>query len=203
MLNTSRFSYLIDLMSSMSSSISTMIAGYRSLPSLISEEHLMIKAHTYGPKLEEIMLEKQTIGDSIERNYEDLAQCSQQVYQIWCEAECEGQATFPGDLSNAISMLAGIKNCLQNQKVCSDLEISIFDRQLQLLKDSLEQFKSLLTDVKPLLEINKLALSQVVHNYQMSTRALIEMCEQAQATYNPQGQQNRPAEGTSTIFVKA
>jgi hypothetical protein len=201
MLTQSRFSYLIELSQSMLSSVQAMILQYRELPALVAEEHKMIQAHSYTSRLEEVMLRKVEIGDHISVAFEELQHCSQQLYIVWGEADCEGQAAFPGDLSNCISMLEGI--CCSLIGKSSEFSIGVLQLQISRLKEALADFTSLIKDVKPLLELNKTALSTIVQNYQMSTRALIDMCEQAQATYTPQGQQSKSSQGTSTIFVKA
>jgi len=201
MLTPSRFNYLIELSQKVIVAVDSMLQAYRGFPALIEEEHVMIKAHTYTDRLEQIAAEKFELSESIERGFEDLQQLSHQIYLIWGETDCEGQAAYPGDLSNSIKMLDGIAEKLRGSG--SSLAMGVLDLQINRVKEAVASFKSEMVKIKPLIELNRIALTEITKNYQASTRVLIEMCEQAQATYTPQGQQSRPSTGTSTIFVKA
>ena len=130
-----------------------------------------------------------------------MQQLSQQVFNIWGDAECEGTAAYPGDLSNCIQMLEGIHNAIAERQ--SDLSSSVLALQISRLKEELVLFKNMAASVKPKLELNRSALNGVVRSYQESTRVMVELCEQAQATYSAQGTQNKSSTGTSTIFVRA
>ena len=200
MLTQSRFSYLIELSQKMVVAVQTMASGYRKFPPLIEEEHAMIRAHTYTDRLEQITEEKIFAGEEVGQAFDTLQQLSQELFVIWSEAECEGQARFPGDLSNCIAMLEGIHKALSGRM--TGLALGVLDLQVSRLKGVFDEFKTLIAVVKPQIEVNREAISTVAQNYQHSTRVLLELCEQAQATYNPQGQTTRPTSGTSTIFVK-
>lgn len=201
MLTQSRFAYLVEISQKMIQAVQAMMSGYKKFPALISEEHAMIQAHTYGDRLEAVIHEKASAGEEISNAFEELQQLSQQLFSIWGEAECEGQAAYPGDLSNCVRMLEGIHLALSQRE--TGLAIGVLELQAGRLKEALDQFQKLMTDIKPQIELNRTAITTVAQNYQHSTRVLIEMCEQAQATYTPQGQQSKPTSGTSTIFVKA
>lgn len=200
-LSQSRFSYLVEISQKMIQSIQVMVKNYRLFPALIKEEHDMIKAHTYTDRLESVMTAKVDAGVEIEQAFEDLGQLSQQLYVLWGDTECEGQAVHPGDLSNCITMLEGIHKSLQHRE--SDLAIGVLELQISRMKEVHSEFMTLMQEIKPSIELNRTVLTAVSQNYQSSTRALVEMCEQAQATYTSSGQQARPQTGTSTIFVKA
>lgn len=201
MLSQARFSYLIELSQKLIVAVQSMMAGYQKFPPLIEEEHAMIRAHTYTDRLENIIDEKHLAGEEITGAFEALQQLSQELFVIWSEAECEGQARYPGDLSNCIAMLEGIHQALSGR--VTNLGLGVLDLQISRLKSTFAEFKSQVAIIKPLIEVNRDAISAVAQNYQHSTRVLLELCEQSQAIYNPQGQQNRPTTGTSTIFVKA
>lgn len=201
MLNQSRFAYLIDITHKMIDAVERMIAGYNLFPSLVEEEHRMIKDHTYTKRLEEVLEEKTKAGEQISIAFDELQQLSQQLFLIWQEVDCEGQGTYPGDLSNCVSMLDGLSLALRTR--ANTLEVSVLEGVTEKLRDAHKRFKELLKHVKPMLELNRIAIGVVARNYQQSTRILLEMCEQAQATYTAQGQQTKPTAGTSTIFVKA
>ena len=201
MLSQSRFSYLIELSQKLIVAVQSMMAGYQKFPRLIEEEHAMIRTHTYTDRLEEIVDEKMAVGDEITSAFEALQQLSQELFVIWGEAECEGQARYPGDLSNCIAMLEGIHLALSGR--VTNLGLGVLDLQISRLKSTFAEFKIQVATIKPMIEVNRDAVSVIAQNYQNSTRVLLELCEQSQATYNPQGQQTRPSTGTSTIFVKA
>lgn len=201
MLTQSRFAYLIEISQKLISAVQSMMESYKGFLPLIEEEHAMIKAHTYTDRLQEVCAEKTQLSEEISRCFEDMQALSQQLYMIWGEAECEGQAAYPGDLSNCLAMLEGIHTRLKFSE--SALALGVLELQVHRLRDTVTAFKKIMDTVKPSIELNRTAITQVAQNYQASTRALIEMCEQAQATYTAQGQQARPSTGTSTIFVKA
>lgn len=201
MLTQSRFAYLIEISQKIIGAVQSMMAGYRGFPALISEEHEMVKAHTYTDRLEEIIQAKVELGEKISVSFEELQQLSQQLFSIWSEAECEGQAAYPGDLSNCVAMLEGIFVALKARE--TGFSMGVLELQVNRVKEVVLNFKAMMAEVKPQLELNRIAITQVSQNYQASTRALIEMCEQAQATYSPTGQQTKRSTGTSTIFVKA
>lgn len=201
MLTQSRFSYLIELSQKMVVAVQSMTTGYRKFPPLLEEEHAMIRAHTYTDRLEQVVEEKHLAGDEIANAFDALQQLSQELFVIWGESDCEGQARFPGDLSNCIAMLEGIHVTLSAR--ATNLALGVLDLQISRLKAVFAEFKAVTTEIKPKIELNRDAITAVAQNYQNSTRVLLELCEQSQATYNPQGQQTRPSSGTSTIFVKA
>jgi hypothetical protein len=201
MLSQPRFSYLIEISQKMIEAVKVMRTCYQALPPLIEEEHAMIREHTYTPRLEQIAQDKMEFGLKIEASFEELQQLSQELFGIWNESDCEGQAAFPGDLSNCIAMLAGIHKALSVRE--SGLALNVLEIQVQRLRETVETFKACVDVIKPKLELNRLAISQVARNYQESTRILFEMCEAAQATYTAQGQQAKASTGSSTIVVKA
>lgn len=201
MLSQSRYAYLIDLSQKIFVAVQSMVAGYRRFPALIGEEHAMILAHTYTDRLEQIVQEKVDAGAEITAAFEDLQQLSQQLFVIWSESDCEGQARYPGDLSNCVDMLQGIHKTLGDR--ASGLALGVLELQIDRIKTAHAEFSEVVRTIKPLIELNRDTVSTIVQNYQNSTRVLLELCEQSQATYNPQGQQSRPTTGTSTIFVKA
>jgi hypothetical protein len=182
-------------------SVQTMILLYGHLPDLINAEHEMIRVHTYGERLEGVLAKKTEIGASITSCFEDLQQLAQQLFGIWGEADCEGQAAYPGDLSNCVAMLEGITKALATRE--SGLALNVLTLQAERLKEKVSDFKSSMEKIRPLIELNRTAISQVAENYQTSTRILYEMYEQSQATYTSQGQQAKPTTTQSTIFVKA
>jgi hypothetical protein len=151
--------------------------------------------------MEAICSEKTMLSDVIIESFEDLQQLSQQVFNIWGDVDCEGVAAYPGDVSNCIQMLEGIHKALVDRD--SGLGTQVLELQISRFKEEFTAFKALSAQIKPKLELNRSALSGVVRCYQESTRALIELCEQAQATYSSQGTQNKPSTGTSTIYVRA
>lgn len=201
MLTQSRFSYLIEISQKMIVAVQAMTVGYRKFPPLIEEEHAMIRAHTYTDRLEQVTEAKTLASEEIAAGFDSLQQLSQELFVIWSESECEGQARFPGDLSNCIAMLEGIHKTLSGRT--GTLALGVLDLQISRLKEVFTEFKTLIAAIKPLIELNREAITTVAQNYQNSTRILLELCEQSQATYDPQGQQKRPSTGTSTIFVKA
>jgi flagellar biosynthesis/type III secretory pathway chaperone len=201
-LTESRFSYLIEIAQRMLLCIQQMSSTYRQLPPLIDEEHAMIKSHTYTDRLESVMKAKVEASDGITACFEELSQLSQEVYLIWKESDYEGQAVFPSDLNQSIKMIENIHQGFVMDGG-SPLRTSVLLAEIEKLMAAHREFKDLASLIKPKLEVNRTALTQIVTNYQMSTRALIEMCEHVQATYNPNGQQKKSSQGTSTIFVKA
>jgi hypothetical protein len=201
MLGSSRFNYLIEITQKLIAAVGSMRQAYAAFPSLVAEEHKMILAHTYSVRLEEICAEKMTLSEQITASFEELQQLSQQVFSIWGDAECEGSAAYPGDLSNCLSMLEGILKSLRERN--TELAANVLALQIDRFRDEFERFKQTASFVKPALELNRSALSGVVRSYQDSTRVLIELCEQAKATYSPQGTQTKSSTGTSTIFVRA
>jgi hypothetical protein len=201
MLSSSRFNYLIEITQKLILAVDRMRDAYRSFPKLIAEEHKMVLSHTYTQRLEEICAEKSVLADDITAAFEEILQLAQQVFNIWGDAECEGSASYPGDLSNCVRMLEGILRSVRERGQGMGPEVLAL--QIDRLKESVDTFKSVATEVKPLVELNRSALSGVVRSYQESTRVLFELCEQAQATYSPQGVQTKAATGTSTIFVRA
>jgi hypothetical protein len=201
MLSSSRFNYLIEITQKLIASVAKMRVAYEDFPPLVAEEHKMILSHTYSTRLEEICAEKAILGEQITQAFDDLQQLAQQVFNIWGDAECEGVAAYPGDLSNCIGMLESIMLSVRERG--PDLASNVLSLQIDRLREEFSCFKKTAAVVKPLLEVNRSALNGVVRSYQDSTRVLIELCEQAQATYSPQGTQNKSATGTSTIFVRA
>lgn len=201
MLSTSRFNYLIEITQKLIAAISKMRVAYAGFPDLIVEEHSMIMSHTYTPRLEEICAEKTALSESVIESFEELQQLAQQVFSIWGDVDCEGVAVFPGDVSNCIQMLEGIHKALMDRG--SGLGTKVLDLQISRFNEEFSAFKTLSAQIKPKLELNRSALSGVVRCYQDSTRLLIELCEQTQATYSSQGTQNKPSTGTSTIYVRA
>jgi hypothetical protein len=201
MLSQSRFSYLVEISQKMIEAVKAMQSAYSQFPALIREEHDMIKAHTYSERLEEVMKEKHVLGDEIAAAFDELQQLAQQVYMIWGEADCEGQASFPGDLSNCVEMLRGIYSTLSHR--ATELQLGILNMQIEKLAQVHSSFKEQSEQIKPQLEMNREAISAVAKNYQMSTKILLEMAEQAQATYTPGGQQSKPKLSNSTISIKA
>jgi hypothetical protein len=201
MLSSSRFNYLIEITQKLIASVSEMRLAYDAFPGLIAEEHKMILAHTYSARLEEICAEKIVLSDRITAAFEELQQLAQQVFNIWGDADCEGAAAYPGDLSNCLGMLEGILLSVRERN--TELAANVLALQIDRFRNEFERFKQTASGVKPALELNKSALSGVVRSYQDSTRVLVELCEQAKATYSPQGTQNKSSTGTSTIFVRA
>jgi hypothetical protein len=201
MLTPSRFNYLIEITQKFLVSVATMRDCYAAFPRLIDEEHAMISSHSYTSRLEAIAAEKAELAQEITVVFDDLQQLSQQVFNIWGDADCEGTAVYPGDLSNCIQMLEGIHRAISERQ--SDLSSSVLALQISRLKDELASFKSVAASVKPKIELNRSALNGVVRSYQESTRVMFDLCEQAQATYSSQGTQNKSSSGTSTIFVRA
>jgi hypothetical protein len=201
MLNPSRFNYLIEISQKLISAVDRMREAYRSFPRLIAEEHKMVMSHTYTQRLEEICTEKTILAEDISAAFEEIQQLSQQVFTIWGDADCEGVASYPGDLSNCVRMLDGILESVKDRT--PGLAANVLEMQIDKFKESVDLFKSVATAVKPIVEMNRSALSGVVKSYQESTRVLFELCEQAQATYSSQGVQNKSSNGTSTIFVRA
>lgn len=201
MLSSSRFNYLIELTQKLIAAVSRMRSSYGAFPALIDEEHAMIRAHTYTDRLTAICDEKNLLASGITESFEELQQLAQQLFNIWGDVECEGSAAFPGDISNCIQMLQGIRSAIAERQ--SELAVGVLDLQITRLREELDEFKKLSAEVKPKLELNKTALTGIVRTYQDSTRLLFELAEQAQATYSPQGTPAKSSEGASTIFVRA
>ncbi len=201
MLSSSRFNYLIELSQKLIGAVVRMRDSYAAFPSLIEEEHAMIKAHTYTDRLMEVCSEKNMLASQITECFEELQHITQQLFNIWGDVDCEGVAAFPGDLSNCLQMLEGIHRAVVERQ--SELAAGVLELQIGRLRDELLAFKAVSSSVKPQIELNKLALTGVVKSYQDSTRVLLELAEQAQATYSPQGTPSKSAEGASTIFVRA
>ena len=201
MLTQSRFSYLIEVTEKIVAAVTRMTQSYLRFPALIDAEHRMIQSHTYTLELEEITIKKSQLADEITMAFNDLQQLASQLFIMWNEAECEGQASFPGDLGNCVRMVEGIRKGLSGDDL--NLSAGILDFQIKRLNDAYQNFTEVMKTVKGKIELNRSALSGIVQNYQNSTRVLIELCEQAQAIYSPDGQTQRPSTGTSTIFVKA
>lgn len=201
MLTSSRFNYLIEITQKILLAISKMRECYAAFPRLIDEEHAMIQSHHYTARLEAVCAEKTELAEAITQSFEELQQLSQQLFNIWGDVDCEGTAAFPGDLSNCIQMLEDIHKALAERQ--SELSGNVLALQISRLKEELAAFKKVAGSAKPKIELNRSALSGVVRSYQESTRILVELCEQAQATYSPQGTQTKSSSGTSTIFVRA
>lgn len=201
MLNSSRFNYLIEITQKVLAAMVKMRGAYAAMPRLIDEEHAMIAAHNYTARLEEVASEKAVIAEDISIAFDELQQLSQQIFNIWGDADCEGTAIYPGDLTNCIQMLEGIHKSVAERQ--SDLSANVLALQISRLRDELVLFKKVAAEVKPKIELNRSALSGVVRSYHESTRVMIELCEQAQATYSAQGTQNKTATGASTIYVRA
>jgi hypothetical protein len=201
MLNSSRFNYLIEITQKYLAAIVKMRECYAAMPKLIDEEHAMIHSHSYSARLEELAAEKSLLADEITTAFDELQQLSQQIFNIWGDADCEGSAMHPGDLSNGIQMLEGIHKAIAERQ--TDLSANVLSLQISRLKEELALFKKVAAEVKPKIELNRSALSGVVRSYQESTRVMIELCEQAQATYSAQGTQNKSSNGASTIYVRA
>jgi FlgN protein len=201
MLSSSRFNYLVEIAQKLKQTMNRMMAAYSEFPKLIEEEHKMIFSHTYTARLEAICSEKTKLSEDITQAFEEMQQLSQQIYNIWGDLECEGIAAYPGDLSNCIQMLENIHTTLVSRG--TSFSLSILENQITGLKNEFIYFKSAMKQVKPKIELNRSALTGVVRSYQDSTRVLIELCEQAQSTYSPQGTQKKPSGGTSTIYVRA
>jgi hypothetical protein len=98
-------------------------------------------------------------------------------------------------------MLEGILQSVRERH--TELAANVLALQIDRFKDEFGRFQESARVVKPALELNRSALNGVVRSYQDSTRVLVELCEQAQATYSPQGTQNKSSTGTSTIYVRA
>lgn len=201
MLSSSRFNYLIELTQKLIVAVARMRTGYAAFPQLIAEEHAMIRAHTYTERLVEVCNQKMMLASEISESFEELKHLTQQLFTIWGDVDCEGVAAYPGDLSNCVRMLEGIHGAIVERQ--SDLSSGVLRLQITRLEEELQIFKAVSAQVKPDIEKNRLALSGVVKSYQDSTRFLFELAEQAQATYSPQGTTSKPAEGSSTIFVRA
>lgn len=201
MLSSSRFNYLIDLSQKLIAAVIRMRDSYAAFPSLIEEEHAMIKAHTYTDRLMEVCNEKNVLASQITECFEELQHITQQLFNIWGDVDCEGVAAFPGDLSNCLQMLEGIHRAIVERQ--SELAAGVLNLQVSRLRDELRAFRVTSDAVKPLIERNRLALTGILKSYQDSTRVLMELTEQAQATYSPQGAPSKPVDGTSTIFVRA
>ena len=180
MLSSSRFNYLIEITQKLIAAVSKMRVAYSAFPDLIAEEHAMIMAHSYTPRLEAICAEKTSLSDSVTEAFEDLQQLAQQVFNIWGDVDCEGVAAYPGDVSNCLQMLDGIHRALVDRD--SGLGTQVLELQISRFKEEFGAFKTLSAQIKPKLELNRSALSGVVKCYQDSTRMLVELCEQAQAT---------------------
>ncbi len=201
MMTASRFNYLIEITHKLIMSVSKMRAAYAHFPRIIDEEHAMIYSHTYTKRLEALCQEKTEIAALITEAFDSLQQLSQQVFTIWGDAECEGTAVYPGDLSNCIKMLEGIHKVVVERH--GDLASSVLELQIAKFSEEFHAFKAQSIVVKPKIEMNRSALGGIVRSYQESTRVLFELCEQAQATYSPQGTQNKIGTGSSTIIVRA
>lgn len=201
MLSSSRFNYLIELTQKLIESVVRMRASYGAFPALIEEEHAMIRAHTYTDRLEAVCLEKTMLSAAVTECFEEMQQITHQLFTIWGDVDCEGVASFPGDLTNCVQMLEGIHAAISERQ--TELAAGVLSLQISRLREELDAFKELASKVKPQLEVNKLALTGIVRSYQDSTRLLFEMAEQAQATYSPQGTPSKSSEASSTIFVRA
>lgn len=201
MLSSSRFNYLIEITQKLIAAVVRMREAYAGFPSLIEEEHAMIRSHDYTPRLEAVCEEKTVLAEGITQSFEDLQQLTQQLFNIWGDVDCEGTASFPGDLSNCIEMLKGIHQAMVERQ--SDLAANVLDLQISRLQEELMAFKVIASDVKPKIELNRSALTGIVRSYQDSTRVLFELAEAAQATYSPQGTAKKSSDGVSTIFVRA
>ena len=201
MLSESRFSYLIEVTENIVIAVNRMSRAYLGFPELVDAEHEMIQQHEYTSKLEETQTRKSELAEEIGVAFNELQQLAGQLFLIWNEAECEGQASFPGDLGNCIRMVEGIRRGLEGNS--STLAVNVLDAQIRKLRESHQLFSDMISKVKGKIELNRTALTAIVQNYQKSTRFLIELCEQSQATYNPGGQTQKPSTGTSTIYVKA
>jgi hypothetical protein len=201
MLTSSRFNYLIEITQKMIVALGEMRECYSAFPRLIDEEHAMIQAHRYSARLEEVCTEKTELSEMISQSFEELQQLSHQLFNIWADVDCEGTGVFPGDLSNCIQMLDAIQVAIVERH--SEFASNVLALQVSRLKDEFAAFKKVAGEIKPKIELNRSALSGVVRSYQESTRVLAELFEQAQATYSPQGTQNKLSTGTSTIYVRA
>jgi flagellar biosynthesis/type III secretory pathway chaperone len=201
MLNSSRFNYLIEISQKLILSVSRMRKCYGEFPALIDEEHTMIHAHTYTERLVEICKEKTLLADKVSETFEELTQLTQQLFTIWSDVDCEGVASFPGDLTNCVRMLESIHSAVVERH--SHLAADVLGLQISRLQEEVQAFKDISAKVKPKIEQNRLALSGVVKSYQDSTRVLFELAEQAQATYSSQGTTSKSSEASSTIFVRA
>jgi hypothetical protein len=201
MMTASRFNYLIEITHKLIMAVIKMRNAYAGFPRLIDEEHSMIYSHTYTKRLEALCHEKTQLSEVITEAFEELQQLSQQVFTIWGDAECEGTAVYPGDLANCIKMLEGIHKVIVDRH--RDLASSVLELQIAKFSEEFIAFKAQSLSIKPKIEMNRSALGGIVRSYQESTRVLFELCEQAQATYSPQGTQNKSATGTSTIVVRA
>ncbi|MCX6126295.1 MAG: hypothetical protein NTV34_16300, partial [Proteobacteria bacterium] len=162
MLTQSRFAYLIEISQKMINSVGVMMNAYRGFPPLIDSEHEMIQSHTYGENLERVIQGKIALGEVVSKSYEDLQQLSQQLFEIWGEADCEGQGAYPGDLSNCVLMLDGIFQALSDRE--TGLALGVLSLQALKLKDIVAEFKSLIQKIKPKIELNRTAISQVADN---------------------------------------
>jgi hypothetical protein len=201
MISSSRFNYLIEITHKLTLAVVKMRAAYADFPRLIDEEHAMIYSHTYTMRLETLCHEKTRLSEIITESFEELQQLSQQIFNIWGDMECEGTAAYPGDLSNCVKMLEGIHWAIVERN--TDLASAVLELQIAKFREEFLSFKTLSSAIRPKIEMNRSALSGVVRSYQESTRVLFELCERAQATYSPQGTQNKASAGVSTIIVRA
>lgn len=188
---------LINILLTMIDDVVDMALAYEFLPNVVDREFEIIKAGRYG-HLDQIVSEKVTLSESIERHFDSLNHQAK-LLLIYHKEVFSSEETVVRDLTHCAKMFDDFAAELKDKNVVVEQTINF---NLKKFKDSVEKFTAIAAKVKPTLELNRTVVSQIAYNYQESNRFWRELNEEKNSPYNNQGMQKSPGQN-SAIIAKA
>lgn len=188
---------VIEMAASLKQDVQSLIKHYSSLAPIISNEHNAIKNHDLSA-IEDAQKSKLDIGQQIELIFESLKEKASTLTG-WHDTFFESDhGSKPPSLSLCIEYIKKLREKFPT----SGLSVQIIDHQTKALDELFAKLQKVMSEVKPVIETNKLVLQKMAFNYQESYRFWKELDAELTASYNAQGLQ-KSSENNSVLRVKA
>lgn len=188
---------LVNILLTMIDDIAAMTEGYAKYPDVIEREFAIIKEGRYG-KLDEIVQQKVELSDAIEKHFESLNAQARYLLIMYKEHfVCE--QNFVSDLSHCDRMLSDLINLQNGKNVIVEQTLK---HHLARFRKELLKFQETASRVKPVLEVNRSAITQISQNYIESNRFWRDLNEERNAPYDRSGVQRSHGQN-SAIVAKA
>jgi len=188
---------LINILLTMVDDVIGMADCYKHFPAIIDEEFSTIQEGNYG-NLDKIVAEKVVLSETIEQHFDSLNHQAK-LLLIYHLEFFQGTDVNVRDLSHCSQMFADFESLIKGRNVVVE---QTFAFNFKKFKEAIVRFQEIAQQIKPKLELNRVVVTEVAHNYQESNRFWRELNEEKNAPYNQSGTQKSGGKN-SAIIAKA
>lgn len=188
---------VIFLATSLKESLEGLAESFQRLLPLIDREHAAIKSSQLNV-LEQLTVEKETLGDVINQCSEDILKTNEELRKIYIEIVPEAAPKKGAGLADSLGWLRDIQKTAGEQGLGVQV-LQHVEQKITRLHESLTQQKR---ESQMKIEMNKYLTTELLHRHRENIRLIQEMVAQANATYSPTGT-TRTQEAKSVLQVKA